>query len=87
MKNAKWVVDFYLRDQDKGKFWYLNIYRISTGDLAGKPVSQREKEYSFLLEKLKKDAFYVAPPGGESLANSYVNFYNKNKKKRKKNEK
>eukprot|EP01114_Cavostelium_apophysatum_P016334 TRINITY_DN4618_c1_g1_i1.p1 TRINITY_DN4618_c1_g1~~TRINITY_DN4618_c1_g1_i1.p1 ORF type:complete len:299 (-),score=62.47 TRINITY_DN4618_c1_g1_i1:1092-1988(-) len=56
-KNAKWHCEFYLREQDKGI-------------LAGKSHTEREKEYSDQLEKLKKDSFYVAPPGGESMANS-----------------
>jgi hypothetical protein len=38
--------------------------------LAGKSYTDREKEFSDLQASLKKDAFYVAPPGGESLANS-----------------
>lgn len=56
-KNAKWHCEFYLREQDKGI-------------LGGKSHLSREKEYSDQLEKLKKDSFYVAPPGGESMANS-----------------
>ena len=33
--------------------------------------AQKEKEFAHLLEHLKKDAFYVAPPGGESIATWY----------------
>lgn len=50
-------VEFYLREQDKGIF-------------GGKSHKEREAEYAEQLARLKKDTFYVAPPGGESIANS-----------------
>jgi broad specificity phosphatase PhoE len=56
-ENAKWHVEFYLREQDRGV-------------LAGKSVAEREKNYSDLVETVKRDTFYVAPPGGESIANA-----------------
>lgn len=56
-EKAKWHLEFYLREQDRGV-------------LAGKSVVEREKHYSDLMESLKKDTFYVAPPGGESIANA-----------------
>lgn len=56
-QNAKWHTDFYLREQDKGI-------------LAGKSYLEREREFSDLRVRLKKDSFYIAPPGGESIANS-----------------
>jgi broad specificity phosphatase PhoE len=49
-KNAKWHTDFYLREQDKGL-------------LGGKSYLEREREYSDLQHKIKKDTFYIAPPG------------------------
>lgn len=55
--NSKWHCEFYLREQDKGIF-------------GGKSHQEREQEYSEQLARLKKDTFYVAPPGGESIANS-----------------
>lgn len=48
-ENAKWHVEFYLREQDRGV-------------LAGKSVAEREKNYSDLVETVKRDTFYVAPP-------------------------
>jgi len=54
--NAKWHLDFYLREQDKGIF-------------GGRPYKERERAYEDSLARLKKDTFYVAPPGGESVAN------------------
>jgi len=56
-ENAKWHLEFYLREQDRGV-------------LGGKSIVEREKNFSDLIESLKKDAFYVAPPGGESIANA-----------------
>jgi len=55
-KNARWISDFYLREQDKGI-------------LGGKSHTEREVEYAETIKRLKKDSFYVAPPGGESIAN------------------
>jgi len=50
---AEWFSEFYLREQDMG-----------TSDLVGNPnIDQREQE------RRKLDAFYYAPPGGESIAN------------------
>lgn len=54
--NAKWNVSFYLREQDRGI-------------LAGKSKQERANEYADLVRRWKKDSLYVAPPGGESLAN------------------
>jgi len=56
-KESKWHCEFYLREQDKGI-------------LGGKSQSQRATDYAHLLASLKKDSFYIAPPGGESTANS-----------------
>jgi len=55
LPSAKWHTEFYLREQDKGI-------------LGGKSHQEREKEYADQIEKLQKDSFYVAPPGGESVA-------------------
>eukprot|EP01114_Cavostelium_apophysatum_P015243 TRINITY_DN4111_c0_g1_i3.p1 TRINITY_DN4111_c0_g1~~TRINITY_DN4111_c0_g1_i3.p1 ORF type:complete len:281 (-),score=35.14 TRINITY_DN4111_c0_g1_i3:28-870(-) len=55
--NAKWDADFYLREQDKGILSNLSH-------------SEREREMEKLgLARLKKDMFYIAAPGGESIAN------------------
>jgi len=40
------------------------------GILAGKSRREREREFADQMERLKKDSFYVAPPGGESIANA-----------------
>jgi len=56
-KNAKWFCEFYLREKDLGIF-------------GGKSKQEREREFTEQLARLKKDTFYVAPPGGESVANS-----------------
>lgn len=55
--HARWQLEFYLREKDQGI-------------LAGKSHVQRAAEFSDQLDRLKKDSFYVAPPGGESVANS-----------------
>lgn len=57
--NAKWHCEFYLREQDKGI-------------LGGKSHQEREQEYADQLWRVKKDTFYVAPPGGESICNSII---------------
>jgi len=55
--NSKWDADFYLREQDKGILSNLSF-------------AEREHEMEKLgLARLKKDMFYIAPPGGESIAN------------------
>jgi broad specificity phosphatase PhoE len=54
---ARWQLEFYLREKDQGV-------------LGGKSHQQRADEFAEQLDRLKKDTFYVAPPGGESVANS-----------------
>lgn len=54
LPDAKWFVDFYLREKDKGV-------------LVGSH-SMRKENHGPLLDHMKRDAFYVAPPGGESFA-------------------
>lgn len=54
---ARWQLEFYLREKDQGV-------------LAGKSHQERAAEFAEQLDRLKKDSFYVAPPGGESVANS-----------------
>jgi broad specificity phosphatase PhoE len=54
-ENAEWFSEFYLREQDMGV-------------LAGKSSQQRKEEYAHELARRDRDAFYYAPPGGESIA-------------------
>jgi len=56
-QKAIWYSEFYLREQDRGI-------------LAGRSKQQRQSEYSELVQKLAKDAFFLAPPGGESVASA-----------------
>ena len=55
--HSRWSTEFYLREKDRGI-------------LGGVSKQERENEFSDLLKKMKRDAFYVAPPGGESVASS-----------------
>eukprot|EP01119_Soliformovum_irregulare_P005798 TRINITY_DN17547_c0_g1_i2.p1 TRINITY_DN17547_c0_g1~~TRINITY_DN17547_c0_g1_i2.p1 ORF type:complete len:320 (-),score=48.73 TRINITY_DN17547_c0_g1_i2:37-996(-) len=55
LPSAKWFVEFYLREKDKGV-------------LAGSSHAVRKDTHGDVLAHMKKDAFYVAPPGGESFA-------------------
>ncbi|XP_049848826.1 uncharacterized protein LOC126316776 [Schistocerca gregaria] len=56
LPNAKWYTEIVLRERDKG--WLDN-------------TSHADKKHLFAdeLERRKRDAFFWAPPGGESLAN------------------
>jgi len=54
-ENAEWFSEFYLREQDMGV-------------LSGKSSQQRKDEYAHELARRDRDAFYYAPPGGESIA-------------------
>jgi len=58
-EGSRWNVELYLREQDRGV-------------LCGKSKIQRKREHSALLERLERDVFYVAAPGGESVANACI---------------
>jgi hypothetical protein len=55
--NAKWFLEFYLREQDRGY-------------MGGKSSQIRDSEYKELMAERKKDSFYFTFPGGESIANA-----------------
>jgi broad specificity phosphatase PhoE len=54
-EGAEWYLEFFLREQDKGC-------------IGGHSIMQREENYKTLMQKKNYDAFYWAPPGGESIA-------------------
>jgi broad specificity phosphatase PhoE len=58
-EGAEWYLEFFLREQDKGC-------------IGGHSIMQREENYKTLMQKKNYDAFYWAPPGGESIANACV---------------
>lgn len=55
LPNAKWYTEIVLRERDKGKM-------DNTSAIAKKTIFADE------MERRKRDAFFWAPPGGESLA-------------------
>ena len=57
--DARWTVDFFLREQDRGV-------------LGSKSHATRKDSFKELTERRKRDPFYVAPPGGESMANTCI---------------
>jgi len=59
LKDAEWFSEFYLREQDFGGMEYeTNL--------------EHENEYNRELDRKLIDAFYYAPPGGESIANCCI---------------
>jgi len=59
LEGAQWFCDFYLRERDKGL-------------LGGVSDLQRKEEdlYRTVMQQQERDAFFWAPPGGESIASS-----------------
>ena len=55
LPNAKWFVEFYLRERD----W---------GDLDVMTEKERHKEYAKSLKRREIDSFFWTPPNGESMA-------------------
>ncbi len=55
IKDAEWLVDFYLRERD----W---------GDLDVMPVSERDKRYAEAMNRRRIDSFFWNPPNGQSMA-------------------
>jgi len=55
-EDAKWYVDFYLRERDIGQLDVMSD-------------EERRKRFAEELSRQQRDGFFWAPPGGESLAN------------------
>jgi len=53
--HAKWATEIYLREQDEGV-------------LTGQSDMERERHFAEEMARRKRDAFYFAPVGGESVA-------------------
>lgn len=68
--------EFYLHEKDKGKnenkrcttTIIETLYIFLQGILGGLSDFQRKLKFSEELERLKREPFFVAPPGGESMA-------------------
>jgi NAD+ kinase len=56
LPNAKWYTEIVLRERDKGLL--DNVSWV-----------ERNEKYAEEMARRKRDAFFWAPPGGESLAN------------------
>lgn len=57
--NADWYTEVVLRERDKGVFDNL-------------PWTEKSEKHKYDLELRKRDSFFWAPPGGESIANVCV---------------